>query len=61
MERPAMRISATVLEHLIWSHPGSTAYYLNSKRRNFMSWPFRLVDFWWATREPAVDDLLLSR
>ena len=34
------------LTKMIWSHPKSDSYYQNSKRRPYMSWPFRLVDYW---------------
>jgi 4-hydroxyacetophenone monooxygenase len=47
------------LEHLIWSHPGSRSYYHNRDRRNYLSWPFRLVDYWHATRHPELADLQL--
>lgn len=47
------------LEHLLWSHPGSHSYYQNRAGRNYLSWPFRLVDCWHATRRPDVNDLEL--
>lgn len=49
------------LTKLIWSHPGSNAYYLNAERRNFMSWPFRLVDYWHHCQAPHPEDLELRR
>lgn len=40
------------MQEMIWSHPKANSYYNNSKGRNFMSWPYRLVDYWTATRQP---------
>ena len=40
------------LPQMIWSHPKTKSYYKNSKGRNFMSFPFRLVDYWSWTRNP---------
>ena len=47
------------LTRMIWSHPGSDSYYQNRNRRPYMSWPFRLVDYWHRTRGPVADDLVL--
>ncbi|WP_428334766.1 NAD(P)-binding protein [Novosphingobium sp.] len=41
------------MPQMIWLHPRANSYYNNSKKRNFMSWPWRLVDFFNATRRPA--------
>ena len=42
----------TRMQETIWTHPKANSYYNNSKGRNFMSWPYRLVDYWNATRQP---------
>ncbi len=42
--------------NMIWSHPKAFSYYNNSKKRNFMSWPWRLVDFWNACVGPRKED-----
>ena len=47
------------LTRMIWSHPGSDSYYQNRNRRPYMSWPFRLVDYWHRTRGPVAADLVL--
>jgi 4-hydroxyacetophenone monooxygenase len=47
------------LTRMIWSHPGSDSYYQNRNRRPYMSWPFRLVDYWHRTRGPVADDMVL--
>lgn len=39
-------------EQLIWTHPGVSTYYRNSKGRVVSVMPFRLVDYWKMTREP---------
>jgi len=49
-----------MLRGLVWSHPKVSSYYLNSKHRNFMSNPWRLVDYWRMMREPKADDYTLS-
>ena len=41
------------MKMMIWSHPKAFSYYNNSKKRNFLSWPWRLVDFFNETRAPA--------
>jgi 4-hydroxyacetophenone monooxygenase len=47
------------LTRMIWSHPGSDSYYQNRNRRPYMSWPFRLVDYWHRTRGPVAEDVVL--
>ncbi|MDE2618625.1 MAG: NAD(P)/FAD-dependent oxidoreductase [Sphingomonadales bacterium] len=41
------------MPQMIWSHPRANSYYNNSKGRVFLSWPWRLVDFFNETRRPA--------
>ncbi|OCC22595.1 FAD-dependent oxidoreductase [Croceicoccus estronivorus] len=40
------------MPQMIWSHPKANSYYNNSKGRVFLSWPWRLVDFYVETRKP---------
>lgn len=40
------------MPQMIWTHPKASSYYMNSKRRVFLSWPWRLVDYFNATRAP---------
>lgn len=49
------------MQDMIWSHPKANSYYNNSKHRNFMSWPYRLVDYWNATRKPELDAFQLLK
>lgn len=50
------------LAKLIWDDPRTPrSYYHNSKGRNFLSWPYRLVDYWNHTRAPVPDDFQLHR
>ena len=49
------------MPEMIWSHPRASSYYMNSKRRIFLSWPWRLVDFFNETRAPAEGSYLLHR
>jgi 4-hydroxyacetophenone monooxygenase len=48
------------LARMVWNHPKASSYYLNSYRRNTVSCPWRLVDFWWMTRRPEPSDLILT-
>jgi len=47
-------------EQLVWTHPGMTTWYRNRYRRVVSVSPWRLVDYWHMTREPQLDDLLLT-
>jgi len=49
------------LKGMVWSHPKVSSYYLNSKHRNFMSNPWRLVDYWRMMRTPNPDDYVLTK
>ena len=49
----------TQMVKMIWSHPRAYSYYNNSKKRNFLSWPWRLIDFWNECRGPRKDDFEL--
>ena len=51
----------TRMKQMIWSHPRANSYYNNSKGRNFLSWPWRLVDFFNATRAPEPGSYILHR
>jgi 4-hydroxyacetophenone monooxygenase len=41
---------------MVWTHPGMTSYYRNSRDRIVYTTPFRVVDFWNMTREADLDD-----
>jgi 4-hydroxyacetophenone monooxygenase len=43
------------MEDMIWTHPKAESYYNNSKRRVYLSWPYRLVDYWNVTRKPDME------
>jgi 4-hydroxyacetophenone monooxygenase len=49
------------MPQMIWTHPKANSYYNNSKGRVFLSWPWRLVDFFQETRKPADDCYLLHK
>ncbi|WP_375196266.1 NAD(P)-binding domain-containing protein [Sphingobium sp.] len=49
----------TQMVNMIWSHPRAFSYYNNSQKRNFLSWPWRLVDFWNECRGPRHADFEL--
>lgn len=48
------------LQRMVWNHPKASSYYLNSKRRNTVSCPWRLVDYWWMMRNPRKEDLKID-
>jgi len=41
---------------MVWSHPGMTTYYRNSKGRVVTNSPYRIVDYWAMTRRPELSD-----
>lgn len=43
-------------ESMIWTHPGMTTYYRNSKGRVVVPTPLRVIDFWDLTRRPDLAD-----
>jgi 4-hydroxyacetophenone monooxygenase len=48
------------MKSMVWTHPKCSSYYLNSKRRNWVSCPFRLADYWAMTRHPREQDLVVD-
>jgi 4-hydroxyacetophenone monooxygenase len=53
------KLDAT-LARMVWSHPGMTSWYKNSKGRVIATSPWRLVDYWRWTRDPNLADYRLS-
>lgn len=45
---------------LIWTHPGMTVWYKNSRGRVTATTPWRGVDFWRMTRTPDLSDYLVT-
>lgn len=45
-------------ERMVWTHPGMSTYYRNSRGRVVVNSPWRNVDFWHLTREPDMDDYI---
>jgi 4-hydroxyacetophenone monooxygenase len=43
-------------ERMVWTHPGMSTYYRNSRGRVVVNSPWRNVDFWHMAREPNLDD-----
>jgi 4-hydroxyacetophenone monooxygenase len=50
----------TRMQDMIWTHPKAKSYYNNSKGRVYLSFPFRLVDYWTWTRSPNPGHFHLS-
>jgi 4-hydroxyacetophenone monooxygenase len=47
-------------ERMVWTHPGMSTYYRNSRGRVVVNTPFRIVDFWHMTRTPDLDDYVVE-
>jgi 4-hydroxyacetophenone monooxygenase len=47
-------------ERMVWTHPGMSTYYRNSRGRVVVNTPFRIVDFWHMTREADLDDYVVE-
>jgi 4-hydroxyacetophenone monooxygenase len=45
---------------LVWSHPGTGSWYRNEHGRVTTTSPFRLRDYWTWTREPDLDDYVVT-
>lgn len=41
---------------MVWSHPGMTTYYRNSRGRVVTNSPYRVVDYWAMTHDPDLTD-----
>jgi 4-hydroxyacetophenone monooxygenase len=48
-------------EQMIWTHPGMTTYYRNSRGRVFSAMPWRFVDYWKMTHEPDLSQYRQTR
>ncbi len=47
-------------ENMIWTHPGMSTYYRNSKGRVVVCNPFRIIEFWGLTDVANLDDYKAS-
>jgi 4-hydroxyacetophenone monooxygenase len=45
---------------MVWTHPGMSTYYRNSRGRVVVNTPFRIVDFWHMTRTADLDDYVVE-
>jgi hypothetical protein len=45
-------------EHLVWRHPRVHSYYNNRAGRVTTNAPWKLIDYWRMTKEPALDDFV---
>lgn len=48
------------LPEMIWTHPKAKSYYNNRQGRPFLSWPWRLVDYWTCTRAPITEHFIIG-
>jgi 4-hydroxyacetophenone monooxygenase len=47
-------------EKMVWTHPGMSTYYRNSRGRVVVNNPFRVVDYWHMTREANLADYVVE-
>jgi cation diffusion facilitator CzcD-associated flavoprotein CzcO len=47
-------------EQLVWRHPRVHSYYNNDAGRVTTNMPWKLVDYWRMTREPSLDDFVVT-
>ncbi|MFT3853704.1 MAG: NAD(P)/FAD-dependent oxidoreductase [Ilumatobacteraceae bacterium] len=47
-------------EQMVWTHPGMSTYYRNSKGRVVVNSPWRNLDYWRFTREPDLDEYVVE-
>ncbi len=47
-------------EDLVWRHPRVHSYYNNDAGRVTTNMPWKLIDYWRMTREPAFDDFVVT-
>ena len=52
---------ADMHSRMVWTHPGMSTYYRNSKGRVVMNSPWRTTDYWRLTRDANLDDFLVKR
>jgi 4-hydroxyacetophenone monooxygenase len=45
---------------LVWTHPGMSTWYRNAAGRIVTNTPWRLVDYWEMTREPDLDEFVVT-
>ncbi|TKW78191.1 MAG: NAD(P)/FAD-dependent oxidoreductase [Bradyrhizobium icense] len=48
-------------QQMIWTHPGMTTYYRNSRGRVFSAMPWRFVDYWQMTHDVDLADYKQTR
>jgi 4-hydroxyacetophenone monooxygenase len=47
-------------EQLVWRHPRVHSYYNNDAGRVTTNMPWKLVDYWRMTHEPALEDFVVT-
>jgi 4-hydroxyacetophenone monooxygenase len=47
-------------ERMVWTHPGMSTYYRNSRGRVVVNSPWRNVDFWHFARDPDLDEFVVE-
>ena len=54
-------LMADMHSRMVWTHPGASTYYRNSKGRVVMNSPWRTTDYWKLTREANLADFVAKR
>jgi 4-hydroxyacetophenone monooxygenase len=47
-------------DRLVFAHPGMSNWYKNSRGRVVVPSPWRLVDYWWMTLRPKLEDFSVT-
>jgi 4-hydroxyacetophenone monooxygenase len=46
---------------MVWTHPGMSTYYRNSRGRVVVPTPYRVIDFWNHTRKARLEQFHVAR
>ena len=47
-------------ENMVWTHPGVSSYYRNSRGRVVVNLPVKNIEYWQNTREANLDDFIME-
>lgn len=45
---------------MVWTHPGASTYYRNSRGRVVVNNPYRVIDYWHMTRHAELADYIVE-
>ena len=47
-------------DNMVWTHPGMTTYYRNSRGRVVINYPFKNIDYFTQTRAANLDEFIIE-